>query len=166
MKRSAVVLSLAFFIGSSRLLFSETPGSSAGSPKNLVTPAASVPPTGGKFVINIAITIQSLLPASSIIACSVTASVGDLALKPTLSIFEVASANATVTGTSATCTVTIPYSWPLATPASDSVGLSYYVTATAPATPNLLLRQTSQPITVITVPANGATTTQDVAATI
>jgi hypothetical protein len=63
------------------------------------------------------------------------------------------------TGT-ATCTVTIPYSWVLSTPSSDMLSITYSISAPVEATATTAYPQrlSTQTIENITVPANGTTT--------
>lgn len=127
-------------------------------------PATSV--FAGKFVVNFTITVSSTLATSVKIACGVTASLQDTA---TLNfITENAMVVATRAGSTATCTVTIPYSWTLGSATTDRVMLSYQISAPVEATATTILpsRTSLQSIGTIAVPANGATTTETVTATI
>ena len=87
---------------------------------------ADVPPPatfGGKFVFNFTITVSSTLASTAKILCEASASTEDAA---TLNfITETASVTATRSGSTATCTVTIPYSWNLTSSSSDKVSLTY-----------------------------------------
>lgn len=129
---------------------------------------ADVPPPttfGGKFVFNFTITVSSTLASTAKIGCQATASLEDVvSLTSTL---ETASAVATRSGSTATCTVTIPYSWNLSSPTSDKVSLTYSIIAGAATTVNPLPARTSEhSFGPISVPANGATTTEPITATI
>jgi hypothetical protein len=129
---------------------------------------ADVPPPatfGGKFVFNFTITVSSTLASTAKILCEASASTEDAA---TLNfIVETASVTATRSGSTATCTVTIPYSWNLSSATTDKVSLSYEIVAGVPtATVPLATRTSAQPLKTISVPANGATTTETIAATI
>jgi hypothetical protein len=81
---------------------------------------------------------------------------------------ESATVGATRTGSTVTCTVTIPYSWPLLTPNSDMITIAYALSS--PVTPAsqgagvLLIRLGSGTVATIKVPANGTTTTESVTA--
>ncbi len=79
-------------------------------------------PTTGTFVFNFTITIASKNLGGDTILCSANA---DTFETTGLSAEESASVKATVTGSTAKCTVTIPYSWPLKSASSDTVSLSY-----------------------------------------
>ena len=189
MRHWVAALALVLIAGSSHLLFGQAANKSGNAgilgyldattgafrpiaQKALQTTAANVAPTTGTFVVNFAITIQSSFPANTTITCSVTANADNVSTNPVgSSVFiEQASTTAAISGASASCSVTIPYSWTLATPASDHVGLGYTITASTPAAAPIValttLRYSSQEIATIPVPASGTTTTQSVAATI
>jgi hypothetical protein len=127
--------------------------------------AALVPAnTTGKFVFNFTITIRSTNLGSDTIVCVVDASVFE---STGLRVTESASVKATVSGTSATCTVTIPYSWPLTSASTDTVMLDYAVEAVGPSTTfGQPTRLSSQSLPSIKVPLSGATTTKPIASTI
>ena len=128
---------------------------------------ALAPTNAGKFVFNFTITISSTDLGSDTISCLATASLTDnLPLSP-IFIDETASVKATVSGSTASCTVNIPYSWTLKTGTTDTVLLSYVVSAVGPsASGGLPTRTSSQGIANIKVPANGSTTTETIASTI
>lgn len=73
---------------------------------------------------------------------------------------ETGEAYATVSGSTAHCTVKIPYSWVLATSsvATDMVTGYYSVTEYTGATTGMYYHSNSHELTPINVPANGATT--------
>jgi hypothetical protein len=125
--------------------------------------------TTGTFVFNFTITIASKNLAGDTIVCNVGASTFETS--STGAIFnadESASVKATVTGSTAKCTVTIPYSWPLKTASADSVTLNYFVDAvsTSTTTGGQPTRLSSQSLPTIKVPKTGATTTTAIASTI
>jgi hypothetical protein len=76
-------------------------------------------------VFNFTITIKSTNLGSDTIVCQADASVVDTVSFVTLT--ESASVKATVSEATAKCTVTIPYSWALKSPSTDSVSLSIFV---------------------------------------
>jgi hypothetical protein len=124
-----------------------------------VTPAAA---TTGKFVFVFTITIASTSLATDTIICTANTNVFESGL-----FLESASAKAAVKGSTATCAVTIPYSWPLKSASTDTVSLRYEVIASGAATAGgLPNRISSQSLPTIKVPANGATTTENIASTI
>ena len=121
--------------------------------------------TTGKFVFKFTIAIASKNLGSDTIVCNASASpFGDTS---GLSISESASVKATVIGSTATCTVTIPYSWPLKSASTDTVFLDYDVEATGGTTTlGQPTRLSSQSLSSIKVPLSGATTTETIASTI
>ncbi len=117
----------------------------------------------GTFVVNFTITIKSVIPATALINCGVTAIVTDVSGAGVNIITDDANVAATRTGNTAKCTVTIPYSWAVLNPAVATVSLGYNLTAAkATATTGLLSRSSSGGIANLPVPANGSTTTQSV----
>jgi hypothetical protein len=121
----------------------------------------SVTPTTGKLVFNFTITIKSTNLAGDTIFCSAGAFVFESSSGFDAS--ESGSVKATVSGSTAKCTVTIPYSWPLKAASSDTITLSYAVEASGA---SLASRVSSQSLPSIKVPANGTTTTETIASTI
>lgn len=128
--------------------------------------ASRVTTFGGKFVVNFTITVDSTIASTTKIGCNVEATLAD----STNFITEQAgTAVSRGSGTTVTCSVTIPYSWKLSTSSTDMVGLTYTITSPteiSTATLEYPLRISTQSIATIKVPANGATTTETVAATI
>jgi hypothetical protein len=120
----------------------------------------------GTIVVNFTITVSSTIPTTDKISCLVTAVVFDTTSSNTIE--ETAAVAATRSGASATCKVTIPYSWPLASATADQVQLSYEINAPGllTATNGLPLRSSTQSIGHIAVPKTGTTTTETVVATI
>jgi hypothetical protein len=134
-----------------------------------MTPQDEEPATStfaGKFVFNFTITISSTISTSVKIACAANATLEDVAT--TNFILESAEVTATRSGSTATCTVNIPYSWKLGSAPTDRVTLTYQITAPVEATGTAVLpsRTSQQTVGVISVPANGVTTTETVTATI
>ena len=133
--------------------------------ENAQAEALAPTPTTGKFVFNFTITIKSTNLGSDTIECVANAAVFESA--SFLSINESASVKATVTGSTASCTVTIPYSWPLTSASTDMVMLNYEVLAAGGAsTGGQPTRNSGQSLPSIKVPLTGATTTQTIASTI
>jgi hypothetical protein len=133
---------------------------------------AAVSVATGKIVTNFTITVVSLIPSTTPITCNVTATVTDAQTSPPFTvsniIFEQAAVVASRASGKATCSVPIPYSWKLSNRTTDKVQLNYSINAAGSTTPagTLILRSSSQSIIVIAIPANGAVTTEVVAATI
>jgi hypothetical protein len=128
-----------------------------------IAPATTI--FGGKLVFNFTITVTSALPATDTISCTASADVVDAGAG--IVILEQASTKATRTATTATCAVTIPYSWGLATASTDRMSLTYVIngsgTTAATALPS---RLSSQGLGNFAIPANGTTSTFTVKATI
>lgn len=138
---------------------------------------AAITPTTGKFVFNFTITVNSAIPKNGVITCDARANISESSTGQMIS--ERAFAFATlVSGTKWTCSVTIPYSWVLSTPTTDTAALGYHVgiaeafqitasnaTASTVAAP-LEIRKSDQNLGVIKIPLNGSTTTETVTATI
>src|SRR5215469_902845 len=120
----------------------------------------------GKFVFNFTITISSTISTSVKIACAANATLEDLA--PANVILESAEVTATRSSSTAACTVNIPYSWKLGSAPADKVTLTYQIAAPVEATGTSLLpsRVSEQTVGIISVPANGTTTTETITATI
>lgn len=136
-----------------------------------ITPDVTGPTYTGKLVTQFTITVASTFPTNAPIECDVSAFAIDNASVAPRFFTEGASVAATrSSATSATCTVTIPYSWSnLLTPSSDTVGLNYVLFAyTLPTSTGTvaLTRYTAQDLATIKLPASGATTTNSVKATI
>jgi hypothetical protein len=121
--------------------------------------------TTGTFVFNFTITIASKNLGGDTIVCNVDL---DTFEATGLTADESASVKATVTGSTAKCTVTIPYSWPLKTASADTVSFIYSVSAFSGSTTTTgeVSRISSQNLPTIKVPKTGATTTTPIASTI
>ena len=122
----------------------------------------------GKIVVTFTITVSSTIAATAKIGCQVDASVEDAG---TGNFISESAASAVVRGSASTvtCKATIPYSWKLATGATDMISLSYTITspvAIATAAAEFPLRITSQSLGTLKVPTTGTVTNESVAATI
>ncbi len=132
---------------------------------------ATTTTSAGKFVVNFTITVDSTIASTNKIACNVTASLEDgiATTSPNLIEEEAGTAVTRGTGSTVTCSVTIPYSWELSTPTADSISLSYYITSPVEVSTSAgqyPIRYSSQSIGSIKVPTTGTTTTKTVTATI
>ncbi len=127
--------------------------------------APAITPTTGKFVFNVTITVSSALPASAVITCVVSGGVADLTSGEFSNVAGIAAKRS---GNTATCTVTIPYSWDLATPAKDVVQMDLQVDASVGTlgTSSFYEESFIAPAITAKVPANGTTTTENIATTI
>lgn len=134
---------------------------------------ATVTPTTGEFVFNFTLTVKSTIPKNAVIGCSAHVSVGETAYAASEMATGIAKL---VSGTTYSCSATIPYSWLLSTPTSDSVSITYgtalqygyqatATNGTATAVEPLSARDSQHSAASIKVPANGATTTEAIAIT-
>ena len=136
--------------------------------------AAAATPVAGTLVAKFTIKLVTAIPSGSEVLCGLTATVTDENPSTYVianSIYESASTKATVSGTTATCTVTIPYSWYLTDSSTDTADLSYTLsivspTATNDSGQNRYSGQYVPGAGAIAIPANGATTTYTVSATL
>jgi hypothetical protein len=119
--------------------------------------------TSGKFVYNFTIAVRSTIPASDVIECTGSASVFDTSGR---TMEESAGVAATRGTSTATCAVTIPYSWPLAGASTDMVNLGFTISAPATGPSALPNRVSTQGFATIHVPTSGSTTTEVISATI
>jgi hypothetical protein len=119
--------------------------------------------TTGKFVYNFTIMVKSTIPASDVIECVGSASVFDTSGR---TMEESAGVAATRGAGTATCSVTIPYSWPLAGASTDMANLSFTINAPASGTSPLPNRLSTQGFATIHIPPSGSTTTETITATI
>jgi hypothetical protein len=111
-------------------------------------------PTTGKFDVSFTVTLRTSIPSNATIMCSVLVLVeGESGITT-----ETYTTQGTRSGNQATCTNWFYYSWPLQHPDTDTVGLSYDVTAVSTTTNDLPLRDSDQAGPTMSVPANGAVT--------
>jgi hypothetical protein len=124
-----------------------------------VSPPATTPSTG-KFVFNIKINVNPGLPTTSKIFCSASAATAESVTL--VSFVDDGAVVATRSGSTATCSITLPYGWFLATPTKDPVGLGIAVTSLtgSSSTPPNQTGESLQSLHLPAVPANGATTTE------
>jgi len=132
-------------------------------------------PSTGTFVFNFTITAPTV-PTNAVISCRGSASVFESGSGQ--NIQQDAHGIATLGSTGKwTCKASMPYSWTLATPASDSVTLSYSVemdeglevtatNGTGTVVAPLTVQKVNQNLGTVTVPANGTTTTEAISSTI
>ena len=132
--------------------------------------AAIEPPAitvfGGTLNLTITVTVKSV--GITTVVCSAQMSVADNITSGIPRIIEESnSVTATGTGATRTCKLSIPYSWGLATQASDTMTTSYTVVGAGSATNALPNRFSSlSPLDSRKVPANGTITTLTAAVTI
>jgi hypothetical protein len=136
---------------------------------------AAVTATTGTLVYKLTLTVKSTIPKNGVVGCSGEATVSDSSGN---SYTEHGSGvGVLVSGTTYTCTITLPYSWLLSSAASDKISRSYTANinygfqlaatngADTAVTP-ISARETDQSIPSIAVPASGATTTEDISVTL
>lgn len=117
----------------------------------------------GSIVMNFTITVSTVFASTTPIACIGEATVQDAG--STTSIFEVAGSSVTRgSGSTVSCSVTIPYSWGLASASTDKIRLSYSVVAPIDFTQTVAFpnRRGSQTLTTIAVPVSGTVTTETI----
>jgi hypothetical protein len=124
--------------------------------------AGSITPTTGTFAFTVTITISKTLPTTAVIECEVFGGVED-SITGTFSNEEVVTA--TRSGTTATCKLTMPYSWDLGNSSKDVVNLDLIVSASY-TTPQFYEESFDNPLITIPVPANGSTTKENITTTI
>jgi hypothetical protein len=135
---------------------------------------AAVTPTTGKLVFTFTVTVSSPLPKNGVVVCSANASVIESSGQ---NIAQTALGTAIPVGGKATCTASMPYHWQLVTPSSDKIVLSYKVevdygveltaeNGTASIVELASSDKVAENLTSISVPADGATTDEAVAATL
>jgi hypothetical protein len=136
--------------------------------------APAVTPTTGTLTMKYTITVDAVIPTNGVVGCGGEVTVSDSAGV----FFERGSAIAKlVSGKTYTCSVIIHYSWPLASPTTDKIEFSadsdllygYQVTATngtQVVVEPVTQRDSSGSVAPISVPANGASTTVNISATL
>jgi len=135
--------------------------------------APAVAPTTGTLVFNFTVTLKSALPKNSVLVCNAGATVSEVGP----SISQRATGFGTISGTTGTCKVTLPYSWALATASTDKISLSYSAevdylyqatasNGTLAAAQLVAMDRVSESLALISVPLNGATTTEAISATL
>ena len=120
--------------------------------------AATITPTTGTLVVAFTITVLPSIPLSQTISCGVSAIV--IEQSSGLSFSASASSAATRSGSTAKCTVTLPYSWALSSPDSDTVSLSWGIGTCE--TCGQASRSAGGTLGTINVPASGSTTQDSV----
>lgn len=123
----------------------------------------TTPPSTGTLGIVLTVTIKSAnVPSNAVIACTLNASTFD----DTGDIFKSYSDTATGfvlrgSGSTVNCAATIPYSWPLGTPTSDTVSLDWEATIVEAGSVGSVqetfpARTSAQTIGTFPIPTNGS----------
>jgi hypothetical protein len=160
-QNAASVPGIQGFLDPKTGIFHSVPSPQAADAEPLVTSTLT-----GKFVFNFTITVKSTIASTGQIGCLAGASLSDTTnLNNVAEIAAVAVTRGS--GTTVTCSVTVPYSWKLGSPTTDVVHLSYSIGSplelgTVSAYPN---REGARSLGTIKVPLNGATTTETITAT-
>jgi hypothetical protein len=129
------------------------------------TEAAALVTFGGTITVTLTITLKTA--SLTAITCSESVSVVDGATTGAPRVFsESNTVAATGTGTTRTCKLSIPYSWGLATQASDNMTTGYSVFGATGTTGLPQRTSTLSPLDTRKVPANGAVTALTAAVTL
>jgi len=115
----------------------------------------------GTLVMKFNITLKSGIPTDAVINCTQNAIVSD----PIGTYSETKTYKATRTGNTATCSVSIPYSWVLSS-GDQQISQTYSVVVYGTASSALVLREASSYGTYVDMPANGGTSTRTVNVTL
>ncbi len=96
----------------SRLQGQRDPKTGVFHPNNAVVPdAAAVSPLTGSFSVTLHITLKTAVPSGDKVGCSADILADDTTATGSTAYTEEVSALATVSGSTATCVMTIPFSW-------------------------------------------------------
>lgn len=124
--------------------------------------AASPTIYGGRYTVDITITLTTAVPSGGGVFCE--ANVIDIDAGSTNT--EAAFAQATVSGSTATCSLSMPYYWELSDPSADTISVSYEVAITPTTTVGSTLKSdvfvrdgTHSLATTTGAPANGTLST-------
>lgn len=134
-------------------------------PQVLDASADIAPATTFTGTVTVTLTITLKTTALTNITCSETVSVLDGTLSPRI-FSETNSVAATGSGTTRTCTLSIPYSWSLNSQSTDNMTTAYSVFATTGTTGLPQRTSVLSPLDTRKVPANGATTALTAAVTL
>jgi len=144
-------------------------------PEVQVPEASAVAPTTGTITFKFTFTVKTAVPKPSVIVCKGTAGINEQSSG--FATNENATGIATlVSGTTYSCTATINYSWPLTSASTDKIflqadaSINYVLQATATngasVWPFPITERSAHPnVATISVPPNGATTTENVSIT-
>ena len=116
----------------------------------------------GTFVLNFTVTIKSIVPGAFPIHCTATMTAIDAS---SLVYSETKIVAATRTSNTATCSISVPYSWILASTGTAMVQTNYQV-GTEGTGSSLVYRMATGTLPSVVLPANTTTLTRSVAVTI
>jgi hypothetical protein len=117
-------------------------------------------PTTGTLVFTITIDLHPGFPSNAKLYCSASADTSEYTAPPDVSFSADGYAQATISGTTATCSITLKYGWLLATPKTDTLGLGVDVSVVF-GTEGIAPYWVNQSVwsnSVSGVPASGSTT--------
>ena len=124
-------------------------------------PNAATATYTGTFVLNFTITIKSIVPGAVPIHCTGIFSPLDAS---SLNYSDYKTVVAVRSGNTATCALSVPYSWVLAN--ASALVSTQYIVGTEGTGSSLVMRQASGSLGTVTLPANTTTLTRSVAVTI
>ncbi|MGA2809275.1 MAG: hypothetical protein ABSE87_14185 [Terracidiphilus sp.] len=164
-----------------RIFGYQDPQTGAFHPLAHTVPLVTTAPTTGKYEVTFDITIDSTFPKGATLLCNVDlieSSVTESTTPTVIEYGETASSSMAVSGSTATCTVNLPYSWaipastakaPVVSTVSGSYSVFVFSSSSTTITSATLegLRSVSSTLPIpTTVPKSGATTTATVDATL
>ncbi len=123
-------------------------------------PAVAATLTSGTFVFTITIDLHPGFPTSDKIYCSANAYTSESSSANYADFSADGYVQATVSGSTATCSITLKYGWLLATPTSDTVGLGVDVRSTYGSAGTIPWwdNESTWGSSLASVPASGSTT--------
>jgi len=133
--------------------------------EDILDPATFTTFTG---TITVTLTITVKTTSLTVFTCNIEVSNEDNISVSPRGYSESATATATGTGTTRTCKMTLPYSWSLATHATDTMTTSYIVFGSGASTTGADTQRTSglSPLDTRLIPASGAATNLTAAVTL
>jgi len=137
-----------------------------------VPEAPSVAPTTGTLSFKFTFTVKAPVPKNSVIACKGVASINESS-SGFATDEEATGIAKLVSGTTYSCTATVNYSWPLTSAGTDKIflqadaSINYVLQATATngtsVLASLVTERSAHPnVGTISVPPNGASTTENI----
>jgi hypothetical protein len=135
-----------------------------------VAPDATVTPTTGTDTLTLTITLKTPLPKGGSIVCNSSLSAYAIYSTGLTSTYEEEGASvATVSGTTATCTVNIPFSWSITAGAEEENYSGNYIVemlSASGALPGIVRSSTGTYVSATKIPATGTASKYAVAVTL
>jgi hypothetical protein len=127
--------------------------------------AAAITTTTGTIVLNVTIQVSSSLSTTAKFFCIANAAVSDSMTGGWTAVVTVTGSRV---GNTVTCKPTIPYSWDLGTPTTDTMAVDFIVETTVgtSGTSGFYEEENTMPAVTMKVPATGTTTTKNITTTI